>query len=407
MDTNTPIFSSEFITSYGDWLKTIGVNSLNLFGYISFNCLFIHFFERLADPNIAFGDIIENAPYYFISANDFAPSCDKKYDSDGKATIKERIRQRQKAPAVYDIMRNIESDKLIDRVIPRFFRIDKNTALPPYNYIAIPQKCIRDSTGGGCNSAISKDTYLSYFFSIITFIMWGYRQGFKMLSFWNSVLIYQSSTTASIWYQICIKFLLLFGWLVFAIIAFFTFLYSMMWGVYAMLFEHYPSADIYNCGDIFGWYWTPFISVIGNWVVQRIWYLITCLFQVIVAIVAFFVGILLWWSYIPLSMFLWIFYPIIEMAYYNASESSITSSRYFPPLSDNIKKHYTSILSVIIDIYKQNSQFIMFLMILVIYYSASITMDANFTSGVGIVAGVIGVILLFKGIMQIVHSVSK
>jgi hypothetical protein len=407
MDSDTPIFSSDFISSYGNWLMAIGTNSTKLLLYITFNCLFIVFFERIANPDIAFGDILENAPYYFISANDFRVSdSTKRYDRDGKASISERKRQRAQAPSVYDVMYNDNSDKLIDRIIPRLFRIDKITALPPYNYIAMPEKC-RNEAVGDCNTSISKDTYLSYFITIITFIMWGYRQGFKMFSFWNTVLINQSPSLSSIWYQICIKFLLMLGWLVFLIITLFTFFYSIMWGIYAIFFEHYPKASLYKCGNIIPFYLGP-IASIGNFFIRIIWYLLLCLFQVIVAIVALFTGILMWAPLIgPISwsIGMWIFYPIIETMFYNFANSYMAP--FFGYSGTKNVKNFKSVVKLIGDIYKRNIQFLMFLIVIIFYYSSMTTMDPDFTNGVGMVLGSIGAILLFKAIMSVASLFSK
>lgn len=394
MESDAPIFSSEFLTNYGNWLMAIGSNSWKLWLYITFNCLFIVFFERIANPDIAFGDVLENAPYYFISANDFRVY-DKVYDRDGKASIAERKRQRAKAPAMYDEFVNSKSDKMIDRIIPRMFRIDKTTALPPYNYIAMPDKC-HNTSPGDCNSAISKDTFLSYFITIITFIMWGYRQGFKMFSFWNTVLINQSPSLSSIWYQMCIKFLLMLGWVVFLIIALFTFFYSIMWGIYAIFFEHYPKASIYKCGNIIPFYLGPIASIL-NPIIQFIWYLLLCLFQVIVAIVALFTGLLMWAPLIgPISwsMGMWIFYPVIETMFHNYANSYMGDLFNYPPTTN--VKNFKSIIELVGNIYKRNSQFIMFLMLIIIYYSSWSTMDDDFTTGVGMVVGSISALLLFN-----------
>jgi len=407
MDTNTPIFSSAFISSYGNWLMAIGSNSWQLWLYITFNCLFIVFFERISNPDIAFGDVLENAPYYFISANDFRPSdSTNNYDRNGKASISERKRQRAKAPAVYDEFVNSKSDKMIDRIIPRIFRIDKITALPPYNYIAMPDKC-HNGAPGECNSAISKDTFLSYFITIITFVMWGYRQGFKMFSFWNTILISQSPSQSSIWYQICIKFLLVFGWLVFLIIALFTFFYSIMWGIYAIFFEHYPNASVYKCGNIIPFYLGP-IASIGNHIIQFIWYLILCILQVIVAVMALFTGLLMWAPFVgPIqwSLFFWWFYPVIETMFHNYA-NSYWGRVFNYPGTGNVK-NFHSVTSLVGEIYKGNKEFIMFLIVMIIYYSAMTTMDPDFANGVGMVVGSIGAILLIKSFMSLSHLFSK
>jgi hypothetical protein len=412
MDTNAPIFSKEFITSYGDWIKAIGSNSLKVYSYITLNCLFIHFFERLANPDIAFGDILENAPYYYISANNF--SDDK---IPGVTTRSRRKTIRANAPDAYDLMTQFDGDKMINRIIPRFFRIDKTTALPPYTYVIMPGECPgADSGGTECNDEISKDTFISYYFTAITYIMWGYRVAFKFLSNWNAILIYQSSTPDAIWYQICMKFLLFFGCFIFLIIGVMSFFSSMFWGIYSLFFEHYPNMDVYaitsiNCEYLLaffpvGWVVWPFCKIF-NPIRLWTWYFALMFFQFIVAMAAMFSGILLWMLYIPFSMFFWIFYPILEMWKYNYVVGFKAKIFGVTPLSENIIKNYRSILDAIVRIYRENIQFIMFILVIIIYYSASVTMSENFTNGVGIVAGSIGLLILVRGIMQLFKSGSK
>ena len=399
MESNTPIFSSEFITNYGKWLRAIGVNSFKLFIYISINCLFILFFERVGDTkNIAFGDILENAPYYFISSNDFRTGkCPR--DNKGKVCKRDRKIARSKAPHIYDIGLDHSSSYMIDRIMPRLFRIDKTTALPPYNYIAIPDKC-ENTYPGACDSSISKDTFLSYFITIITFIMWGYRGGFKMLSTWYSVLMYQSSSRSAIGYQIAMKLLLLFGWAVFLLIAIFTFFFSMMWGVYAALFEHYPSMIVY------GWGGLPVFTFpfnMGNFVWRPLWRFILVICQLCVALAALMTGLFMWMPFfgpISISMMFWLAYPLLEFLKYNyykvmpwGTVANITN--------------YTSIVSKFGRIYTDNIQFIIFLMLIIIYTSSMETMDPNFTTGVGMVGGAVAVVLMFKGISQLFHYVFK
>jgi hypothetical protein len=396
MATDAPIFSSEFLTSYGNWLMAIGFNSWKLWLYITFNCLFIIFFERIADPSIAFGDVLENAPYYFISANDFRSS-DRDQDDDGKSSIEKRKRQRAQAPAIYDVYLNSKSEKMIDRIIPRVFRIDQTTALPPYNYIAVPDKCT-NAAAGDCISSISKDTFFSYFITIITFVMWGYRQGLKMFSFWNTVLINQSPTQSAIWYQICIKFLLILGWLVFAMISVFTFFYSMTWGIYAVFFEHFPKASLYKVGNVVPWYLG---GMLFNPLIRVIWYILLCIFQVIVAILAITTGLLMWAPGVgPIfwSIVLWIWYPVLETMLWNFANSWMRPLFHYPPTTPGMAKNFHSIVSLVGNIYSNNIQFITLLIIGTIYYSSLKTMDDDFTNGVGLVGSAIFVLVLFRAI---------
>jgi hypothetical protein len=70
-------------------------------------------------------------------------------------------------------------------------------------------------------------------------------------------------------------------------------------------------------------------------------------------------------------------------------------------------KNFKSVVKLIGDIYKRNIQFLMFLIVIIFYYSSMTTMDPDFTNGVGMVLGSIGAILLFKAIMSVASLFSK
>ena len=391
MDSDTPIFSSEFISNYGKWLTSMGGYSIVLLSYLILNSLFIIFFERIADPNIAFGNILENAPYFYIAANDFISTKITKVSS-----LAERKNARNYAVKPYDLERNDGSPNMIDRVIPRVFRIDNTTLLPPYNYITIPKECTPTIENDKCKTSIGKDTFFSYFITAITFVMWGYRQGFKMFSFWNAVLINQNDIT----YQLSNKFLLLFGWVSFLLTVLMTFFYSITWGMYSVLFQHLPSFDNYKVGSPVPMY-LGFIAVILNSIIRFIWWILLKIFQLIVAVVAVFTGFLLWGTVIPCSIFFWVVYPILENFLYNYANSPVGKFWGYPS-TDNVK-NYVSIFTKIGEIFRQNIQFITFLMLVMIYYSATLTMDSDFTNGVGIVIAVISIYMLYRGFKYLVN----
>jgi len=372
-------FNADFLETYKKWLMAIVGNSMNVILYFSMNCIFIHLFQRLVDKDIAFGDNIYGAPYYYIDAEP-KPGAWDLASTPALPSIGERVAKRLKAPGFADQYEDETSSDFLDRIMPRFFRIDNHTALAPYASIAKPTRCMA-KTETECKKNRSKDKFGDYYLAIITHIMWGYRNGFRKFSMWSTIFMNTHTTKNSILYQITIKFLLLLAWLVWLIGLFVSFMISMGMGAYAAITQHTP-----NYKEQYPTNWTYSIVILA-W--SGLLYCTTGL----VALCAIMTGVMLWCGPILFSQFCWLGFPLLQWAIWHYSRSNLARSYNVVEVGT---KEFKSIFYHIATIFKDNIEFLSFIFACIIYYSSTYTMNAEFTSGVGMVMGCIIVFLLYR-----------
>lgn len=392
MTKANPILSAGFLSNYRNWLMLTGKNTIKLFAYLVVNCLIILFFQKMSDPKITFGHELVKAPYFFMSMPAFGPT--------GPQPC---VRDQGVPPIAFSWSPDHSSNNMSERIIPPIFNINAKYQLAPYSWISNGKRVL--GPNGKVCEVEDSDTFMSYYITIITFIMWGYRYALQQLTFWLQVIITQEKVSAtSIAHQLAMKFLLLFGWLVLLIFVFISFWWSMGFGVLASFTEHIPSDSVYQCPDVFGaFFFTP--GRIANWFIIAMFILLKFLATIVVALCALMTGLFMWLGGpILWSVFAWVFYPLAETALYNYGMSDLARVLGYPSTA-NIK--IRTVTSLAKQIFSSNKQFITFLILIIMWFSASSTMDNDFNTGLGVVVGLTGLFFAASGFSLLVKGVTS
>lgn len=267
MSDSNPIFTTDFLQAYMNWIIKIFKNTGMLFAFLILNSLMIALVYRSKDKDAWFGYDIRKAPYYYVGTYD--------RDLHGK---KEQL-ARNDIKYLYDLDDSLVGVNIFE---PEFYNIRKYTW--PYNNI-------------------NYDNYISYYVGIILFTFWGYR--YMLRKILHMLYPNNPNATGTFTYKNFMnKLLLLFG-PTFLILA--TMLCiaptSIIFGTYASFAEQWPRMANYMDSNPF--YLLPFVG-------GYIWLFILYIWQVTVGIMGNISSILCWFTLIPLSLAGWYLTPILQ-----------------------------------------------------------------------------------------------